>query len=226
MKIKELSVFDKPYEKYKKYGLSSLTDKELLAIIIRSGTKTLSSLDIAEKILQFNDNVSLTNIISMSDDELKKIDGVGEVKCIQIKALGELANRLSKANYPVNPLFNSAKIVADYLMEDMRHLTQEELWLLSLDIKGRLLRKSVLFRGGIDCCTVSMREIFIEALASSAVRIIIAHNHPSGDPYPSEDDIQLTKRIYNIGNELNIFLWDHIIIGDNSFFSLKSNNLF
>lgn len=226
MKICELSEYDKPYEKLKKYGLSALSDKELLAILIRSGTKKVSALEIAENILHYNDNNSLTNIRSMSLNELMSINGIGSIKCIQIKAIGELSQRLAKANYPERPKLNEANLVSNYMMEELRHLNYEELHLLSLDVKGRLIKKSRLFKGAIDSCTVSEREIFVEALTTKAVHIILVHNHPSGDPSPSNSDILLTKKISELGIRLGIVLWDHIIIGDNKFYSLKANNLF
>lgn len=224
MKIKELSHYDRPYEKADESGVESLSDKELLAIILRSGTKNNSALELADKILMYNNNYSLMNLQSLSFEELLSFDGLGKVKCIQIKAVCELAIRLSKTKYPKKPILSSADSASSYLMQSMRHLQHEEFRILNLDSKGRLIKESVIFKGSINQCHISPREIYIDAFYNKAVRLILAHNHPSGDPIPSQADINLTKIIAQIGKNLDIIVWDHIIIGDNTYYSFKEHN--
>lgn len=227
MKIKELNEYDKPYEKCEKYGINALTDKELLGIVIRSGTKNVSALDIAEKILFYKSNLSnINNLNKMQYLDLISIEGIGKVKAIQILAISELFKRMSISRYPKKIYFNSASSIANYYMEELRHLDHEELRLLCLDIKGALLNSSVLFKGSISACTISSREIFLQAIKSEAARIIILHNHPSGDPTPSKADIDVTNSINKVAMELGIYLLDHIIIGDLKYYSLKENKDF
>lgn len=210
-----------------RYGEKALSDKELLAVLIRSGTKTRSALDIAECILRSRpEESSLAGLHRMSLEELKSLEGIGRVRAIQIKALAELSVRMSKQSYPQRPVLNSPRLIAEYYMEELRHLEHEELWMLSLDVRGRLLGKDVIFRGAVSACTISPREIFLKALERRAVKMILMHNHPSGSCDPSSADIAITKRIAKVGEAIDIELWDHIIIGDQTWYSLRENDLF
>lgn len=227
MKINEIPNNEKPYEKMKRLGPSYLSNMELLAIILRTGSKKYSVLELSNKVLTIGGKeASLASLHQYTCEDYRKISGIGSIKAIQIKALLELSTRIAKDNYPTKPLFNKPELIAGYFMEDMRHLEQEELWLLSLDIRGRMISQKMMFRGTISSCAVSAREIFIAALEDRAVRIILMHNHPSGNPEPSGADIDLTKRVAKLGLLLEIELWDHLIIGDRSYFSLKEKGLF
>ncbi|MDO5695279.1 MAG: DNA repair protein RadC [Eubacteriales bacterium] len=227
MKIKELCPSDKPYEKLERLGPKALSDKELLAILIRSGTSRQSALQIAEALLLHTDStLCLNRLHTMTMAELLAVPGIGRVRAVQIKALAELSIRMAKRHYPERPLMNSPERIADYYMEELRHLDHEELWMASLDIKGRLIHTDSLFKGAVSSCTVSPREIFLTALNRRAVNIILIHNHPSGNCEPSQADIAITRRVADVGVKLDVSLWDHIIIGDREYYSFKENNLF
>lgn len=227
MKISELKEHNKPYERAMAYGVESLADIELLAIIIRTGSVDNSAIDLAEKIIYYkSESPSLNNINKMNFNDFKSINGIGNVKAIQLLALVELSKRMTTTKYPSKIYFNSSKKTANYFMEEMRHLPYEVMKLLCLDIKGAMIKTIDLFKGAVSSCTISSREIFLEALKWNATRIILIHNHPSGDPTPSQADIDATKSISMVGKELGINLLDHIIIGDLDYYSLKENMRF
>lgn len=217
---------ERPYEKCLQYGASSLSNTELLAILLRSGTKGYSSLDLARVILRAeNGQESILNIHHLSLDKLRKIKGIGTVKAVQILCLSELAKRLTKENARSGIVFQHPSTIAEYYMEDMRHLKQEHMYLLMLNTKSKLIGETVLSKGTVNSAPVSPRELFIEALGKNAVSIILMHNHPSGDPTPSENDFTITKRIKEVGALIGIELLDHIIIGDNCYISFAEEKL-
>lgn len=222
--VKELPETERPYEKLKNRGAEYLTDAELLAIILRSGTKQIKSIDMAEQILSVRQQ-GLLNLHQLSIEELQTIQGVGEVKAIQIKAIGELSNRLSREQRRQGVILRNASSVASYYMETLRHETKEKLILSCFDSKCKLKRDSTISIGTANASLVSPREIFLEALHAQAVHIILLHNHPSGDPTPSPEDIEVTKRVVRCGAMMEIPLSDHIIIGDNRYFSFREKGL-
>ena len=225
--IKEMSTQEKPYEKCQGFGPSALTDAELLAVVLRTGTEGLSSVDLSRQILKLgSSDERLDGLYHASIPELMRIRGVGRVKAIQIVCLCELAKRLSRASSSSKLLFDRAEIIADYYMEDMRHLEQEETRCVFLNSKCHLIGDQVVSRGTVNSSLASPREIFIEAMKNRAVSLILLHNHPSGDPTPSYNDINLTNRLRQAGNIVGIPLLDHIIIGDQCYFSLKERGYF
>ena len=221
IRIKDLPVQQRPYEKCILYGEQSLTDAELLATIIRTGTVNEQSIDLADRILCCNDKAGLLNLHTMSIDELKMIKGIGNVKAVQLKCIAELVKRLMKTKKVHGESFTSPELVADYFMEDMRNLETECLKMVLLDSKSRLIKDITISTGTINSSVASSREIFVTALKHGAVNIILLHNHPSGDPVPSSDDIFVTLKIKDAGDIVGIKLIDHIIIGDNCYYSLK-----
>lgn len=218
---------NQPYEKFLRFGASSLTESELLAIIIRTGTKNLSALQIAEQVLQKASypREGLLGLHDISLDELQKINGIGEVKAVKLKCLTELSMRMSRATAKLGFSARNSKTVADYFMEQLRHQEKECVLLLSLDTKGLIIKESMLSCGSVRMSVLSPREVFLEALKQKAVSIILIHNHPSGDPTPSNNDKAITKIIMNLGQQLDIPLLDHIIIGDNRYTSFKEVSL-
>ena len=224
--MKEMYKDDRPYEKCLKQGAGSLSNAELLAVMLRTGTKGKSALDLAHHILSkmCGEGGSL-NIHGFTLQKLKSIKGIGTVKSIQILCLSELAKRLAKANAKERLIFNLPSTVAEYYMEDMRHQKQEHMKLLMLNTKSKLLGETDISKGTVNASLVSPRELFIEALEKNAVSIILLHNHPSGDPTPSENDILLTKRVKEAGALIGIDLLDHIIIGDNCYMSFANAQL-
>jgi len=224
-KIKDLPEAERPMEKFLKKGALSVSDAELLAIILRTGTKDMSAVLLAGHILKCSEQ-GILGINNLSVEELLKIKGIGIVKAIQIKAIGELSRRLSKAGLNIhNTNFSSPDLIARYYMEDLRYLRQEELRVIYLDTKAHFIKDEVITKGTVNMSVVSPREIFINAVRFEAVNIILLHNHPSGDPTPSEHDILATKRVIEAGRLIGISLIDHIIIGDNKYISFKEERL-
>jgi len=220
--LNEMSVSEMPYERCLKYGPEILTDTELLMILIRSGNRHNSCADIARNMLGKNtDGMGLLRVLNMSVKELKQIEGIGEVKAVQLASIMELSKRVRKMSLHGFMNFTNPENIADYYMEEMRYLRREKTKVLLLDTKCALIRDFDLSVGTVNTSLVSPREIFIEALKADAVNLVLLHNHPSGDPEPSRNDIDVTRRMARAGEMLGICLLDHIIIGDNRFVSLK-----
>lgn len=221
-KLKE----DLPYEKCLSQGAGSLSDKELLAVLLRTGTKGWNVLELAEHILSTECGDSgILNIHQFTLEKLKAIRGIGTVKAVQILCLSELAKRLAKATAKEGLILSLPSTIADYYMEEMRHLKQEHMKLLMLNTKSKLLGETDISKGTVNASLVSPRELFIEALNKQAVAIILIHNHPSGDTTPSRNDILLTKRVQEAGRLIGIELLDHIIIGNNCYMSFAEEQL-
>lgn len=208
-----------PYEKCLEYGATALDNAELLAAIIRSGTNGLSSIELAEKLLESAGN--LNGLYNMSVQELMQIKGIGKAKAVQICCILELSRRIAKQKAREKLDFSNAETIAGYYMEDMRHLEKEHLILVMLDNRCRLIRDKVLSVGTSTGSMVSVREIFKEALDNRAASIVLLHNHPSGNPSPSREDMKVTRNVAEAGKIIGIELLDHIVIGDNSYFSFK-----
>ncbi len=220
--IKMMPEGERPYEKYQRYGVENLSDAELLAVIIKSGAGGINSVDVAKEILKLHPvKNNLSALYYLSDNQLMKIKGIGRVKAIQLKCVAELSRRLAKATAEERLKLNNAHSVADYLMEDMRYLTREELHVLFFDSKQMLISEMKLSEGTVNASLSSPREILVEALRYDAVTIIVAHNHPSGDPSPSKADLDFTRRLAKTCDEVGLKLIDHLVIGDNKYTSLK-----
>lgn len=215
---------ERPYEKCLEYGTQVLSDTELIAVILRSGTKNNNSIELARQIMflsRTHEGILGLNHVSLK--ELKSINGIGTVKAIQLLCVAELSKRMSAATAKEKICFNSPNSISDYYMEKLRHLQQETIWLLLLNTKHQLISDICISKGTVNSSVITPRELFIEALKYEAVNIILLHNHPSGDPTPSNNDISFTNRISKSGSILGIFLSDHIIIGDNKFYSFREN---
>lgn len=224
--MKELPKDEQPYEKFEAYGAEGLSDAELLAVILRTGTKGIPAVSMARNILgESGAERGILSIEYLSLKELKKISGVGHVKAIQIKCIAELAKRMAKAEQYQKVSFRQPKSVAEYYMEEFRMKKQEYMMLIMLNTKSMLIADKVIFKGTVNASLVSPREIFMEAIEHEAVYIILLHNHPSGDPTPSREDIALTKRIKEAGNLMDIKLLDHVIIGDHKYISFAEQDL-
>lgn len=226
-KMKDIPKDERPYERCLGMGPEHLTDAELLAVIIRTGSTEETSLELAQKILALNyPNQGILGLLHLSLEELLTFRGIGKVKAIQLLCIGELSRRIWKQTAKPNRLvLKEPSQIADYCMEDMRHLEQEQVRALFFDTKQHLLREAVLSKGTVNASVISPREVFIEALRCGAVSLILVHNHPSGDPAPSRNDELLTKRMLEAGKSLGIFLLDHIIIGDNTYVSLRERGI-
>ena len=225
--MKDMPFEEKPYEKFEARGAEALTDAELLAILLRSGTRGSSSLDLARLLLHADTSGGgFLNLYHMSIRELRKIPGIGRVKAIQLKCLLEFSRRIAKETFRKELSFDSPKSIADYYMEDFRHAEQERMMILMLDTKGGFLGEAVIFIGTVNASLVSPREIFLKALTFHAVSVIMIHNHPSGDPTPSEEDLLLTLRVHKAGEMIGIELLDHLVLGDRKYISFREQGFF
>ena len=227
IRIKDLPHKDRPYEKCLSLGPDSLSDTELLAVILRTGSREGNSLDLADSLLALGSpGDGLLGLLHHSLDDFTRIKGVGKVKGVQLLCIGELSKRIWKRKASEHTLYvGRPEEISDYYMEDMRHLEKEEIRAMFLDTKQALLQDVLLSRGTVNASVLSPREVLIEALRCRAVTMVLVHNHPSGDPTPSREDINLTRRISEAGGLVGIPLIDHIVIGDLRYLSFREQNL-
>ena len=227
IKMKDMALNDRPYEKCVRMGPEGLSDAELLAVVIRTGSRNLSSLKLAQQVLELNyPDDGILRLCKFSLEELKGIEGIGTVKGIQLLCVGELSKRISRRSAMARSrVFDSPESVAGYYMEEVRHLPQEHLYAMLLNTKQTLIRDVLISKGTVNASLASPREIFIEALRYQAVNLILVHNHPSGDPTPSREDCLLTRRVHEAGKLMGVQLLDHIVIGDNRFCSFKKEGM-
>ena len=216
-----------PYERFMTFGPGSLTEEELLAIIIRTGTRTATPMEIAAKVLSIGGarEQGLNSLYHVSLQELMKIDGIGEVKAVKLKCLAELSRRMASDRTMKKLIFTEPESIAAHYMEQLRHEEKEQVLLISLNHRMKLVDETVISVGTVNSSLLSSRDIFIHALRQGAVNILILHNHPGGDPTPSGADLLITDKIRRAGQLLDIKLLDHIIIGDHSYVSFKEKKL-
>ena len=214
---------EQPYERFLACGAQSLTNAELVGIILRTGTKGVTAVELGRRVLEIHDpeGGSLSALPRLTMEELRALPGIGEVKAVKLLCLSEIARRIVREKIRRQPRLDTPDLIAEYYMESMRHLETEQTVLLHFDSKMALLGEDVLTTGTVNGALISPREIFIQALRRGAVRIVLLHNHPSGDPAPSREDIESTRLIKRAGELLGIGLTDHIIIGDLCYCSLK-----
>lgn len=221
IKMKELPSSERPYEKLEMYGASTLSNSELLAIIIKSGTKEENSVGIAQRILKLGkDKNDLRFLQEISIEEYKKIKGIGKVKALQLVAVGELAKRMAKPIEHTNIQIKQPKDVADLLMQELRYEKREIAKVIILNNKCIVQKIINVSTGGTSYAVIEPKHVLVEAIKMEAPKIILVHNHPSGDPTPSKADFRATDRIYEAADVMGIELLDHIIIGDNKFESV------
>ncbi len=221
-KIKDLPDYEKPRERLIKYGVENLSNEDLIAIILRTGTKNLSAKDLSLEILKNAKN--LNNLKSYTYHSFLKIKGLGMVKAITLCAAIEFGKRVYKDNYEKDIIINSTTKVFKMFKYYFKNVYQEEFIVLYLDAKKKLIEKKVLFKGTLDQSIAHPREIFKYAYIFSAQSLICIHNHPSGSILPSKQDDIFTLKIIKIGKLLQIEVLDHIIIGNNKYYSYLENN--
>jgi DNA repair protein RadC len=216
-----------PYEKFISYGSQSLTDSELLAILLRTGTRGVNARELGERVLGETARYGngLLGLYHIPMQELQKLDGIGRVKAIQLKAVTELSTRIAQAKAKSKLSFHAPCSIADYYMERFRHENVEYILLLLFDSAMHLIEEIILSKGTVHASLLSPREVYIHAFQAQAASIMLLHNHPGGNPTPSENDLLVTERIAGTGAMMDIPLLDHIIIGDNTYFSFKENNI-
>lgn len=221
--IKDLPLDERPREKLKKYGVDSLSNAELLAVIIRTGYGEDTAIDLANRILSMDSSgIEFLNYATM--EELMNIRGVGDCKAAQIQASVELGKRIS-SNRRDKIQVDSPQVLVNLLMEKMRYLKKEHFKIAILDTKNQLISIEGISIGNLNASIVHPREVFNIAIRRSANSIILIHNHPSGDPAPSNEDINITKRLIEAGSIIGIKVLDHIVIGDNRYISFKQRNI-
>jgi len=217
--IKDLPINERPRERLAKYGAESLSNSELLAIILRSGVKGDTAIDVANRLLKQYDG-QLREILSADLKELESIKGVGFTKAIQIKASFELAKRIFETDGEQQQVVFPQDVV-NIMLPKLKFEKQEKLYILLLTGKNYLLSKKLVAIGGIDYNSFKPKEVLHIAVKYNASSIILVHNHPSGDPSPSKQDIEITRKIIDAGKIIGISVRDHIIIGDGKYTSLK-----
>lgn len=217
--IKDFPIEDRPRERLIQHGAASLSNQELLAILLRTGTKSKSALQLANKLLAQFDGLLWLKEAAL--EEIMGIKGIGKVKAVQIAAAIELGRRIGNLTYNDRYIIRSPEDGANYVMNDMRFLTQEHFVCLYLNTKNQVLHRQTIFIGSLNASIVHPREVFKEAFRRSAASIICFHNHPSGDPTPSREDIEVTNRLVECGKMMGIEILDHLIIGDNKYVSMK-----
>ncbi len=217
--IRDFPQDERPRERLIQSGASSLSNQELLAILIRTGTKSESVLQLSNRLLNSFDGLNLLKDASL--EEITKTKGIGLAKAVQIMAAVEFGRRISNLAFDDRYSIRSPEDGAKYVMNDMRFLAQEHFVCLYLNTKNQVLHKQTIFIGSLNASIVHPREVFKEAFRRSAASIICIHNHPSGDPTPSREDIEVTKRLVECGRIIGIDILDHLIIGEKKFISLK-----
>jgi DNA repair protein RadC len=222
--IKELPIEERPRERLIRHGALVLSNAELLAILLRVGTKEENAISLAHRILK--QDQGLRFLVDSKVEQLACIKGIGQAKASQIKAAIEIGKRLAAFELGIDKPVKCPQDVSDLLMEDMRYLKKEHMKLVLLNIKCNLISVEEISVGSLNASIVHPREVFNPAIKKSCASIIMVHNHPSGDPTPSNEDIGITARIYEAGKLLGIELADHIIIGDGKYVSMKEKGLF
>lgn len=223
MTVKDLPIEDRPREKLHMLGPAMLSTAELLAILLRTGTRTETAVILAQRLLSQFGGLRALQLCSM--EELSSMKGIGFAKAAEIKAALEIGNRLSVSRGENRRVVHSPEDAANLLMPEMRWLEKEYFRVLLLNTKHHVLAAPTVSVGSLNASIVHPREIFKEAIRHSAAAIIMVHNHPSGDPAPSSEDIDITKRLAEAGSLMDIAVLDHIIIGDGKYVSLKEKGI-
>ena len=224
IKMKDLPEAERPYEKLEQYGAKALTNAELLAIIIKTGTKDETAVGLAQKVLKLNtdEKDNLKFLCDLTVEEFTKIKGIGKIKAIKLKAVCELATRINSVSSYKEKQILRPKDIAEILMERTRFEKQEILKVAMLNNKNKLIRIKEIAKGGGNFVAATIRSILNEAVKIEAAKIILIHNHPTGDPTPSKQDIEFTKNVEQASKILGIQLLDHIVIGDLKYVSIFS----
>ena len=220
--MKELPDTERPREKMLEKGVKAVSNAELLAILLRTGTKNVPVNRLAEQLLT---KYELSGLGNISPHELSKTTGIGLVKAVTVIAGIELGRRLSQKEPDERPVIKCPRDAADLMMAELRYQTKEHFVALLLSTKNHVIARVIISVGSLNASIVHPRELFREAISYSAAAVILVHNHPSGDPTPSQEDISLTKQLIAAGNLLSISVLDHVIIGDGKYVSFKEKGI-
>jgi DNA repair protein RadC len=226
-RMKDIPRAQRPYERMEQSGAASLSDAELLSIVIRNGRSGENSLDLSSKVLGLDiSGIGLSFLYSLTVEELTSLAGIGKVKAMQIKAAAEIGRRAGiPACFTGRAKVAGPEDVAKFLFIEMSHLPREELRVVCLDVRNRLIRTIRISEGGLFAAVVSPRDIFREVIKANAPSIVFAHNHPSGDPEPSKEDGDSTRRMIKAGELLGIHVLDHLVIAAGGYVSLKQRGI-
>jgi len=222
--IKELPITERPREKLYDYGPKALSNEELLAIIIRTGNKEDTAIDLARRLLS-KDKRGLVALRDTTLQELMETKGIGKCKAAQILAAIEIGKRINYLDALSKIKINEPSTIANLYMDEMRYLQKEHFRVVLLDTKNQIIVTEEISIGTLNASIVHPRDVFRAAIKRNANSIILIHNHPSGDPTPSNEDINITIRLLEAGNLIGIKVLDHIIIGDNKYISFKEKNI-
>jgi len=222
--IKSWSEDDRPREKFLKKGRGALSDAELIAILLSSGSIDESAVDLAKRILADASN-NLLELSRLDISALKKYKGVGTVKAITLSAALELGRRRREAEALIKKNIKCSKDIFEYMQTELGDKSYEEFWLINLNVANKIINKVCIGEGGLTQATVDIRRIFKSSLESNATSIILCHNHPSGNTQPSNNDVEVTRKIKLAGETLNIKLLDHIICGEDKYFSFADSGM-
>lgn len=223
--MKEMPESARPYEKCIRYGPDALDDAELIAVILRTGTRDENAVELARRVLRAG-NGTISGLHRLSENELTAIPGIGPVKAVMLRCVAQLSVRIARSGYAAFPDMSSPDKIAECFMEEMRHEEREQLRVLYLNSRSRLISEKVLSVGGAAQTLVPVREILSDAFRKDAVNIVLLHNHPSGDPTPSREDLEATERLLKASVVAGIPLLDHIIIGDLRYLSFREQGYF
>lgn len=211
LRVKDLAVSERPQERLCKLGPTALSDTELLAMLIRSGSKGHNVLTIAQRLL--TDAGSLPALIKWTEMDFRRLKGIGRVKALQLVAMMELARRTTDPSNEQSPLLNRPELVFQHFEHQIKGLSVEKFWVLCLNRKNRLIKQVEITSGTATNSLVHPREVFREAIRQGATAVVCVHNHPSGDPAPSAADVQVTRQLREAAKTIDIELVDHVIIG-------------
>jgi DNA repair protein RadC len=233
LRIQDLGESDRPRERLVRLGAQALSNAELVAILMRTGTRGLSALDVAHRVLSLGregllpaeePEPGLRHLVTLTLEQLERVPGVGLAKAVQLKAAVELGRRVATSQ-SARTSVRSPRDVSTLVMEEMRFLDREQFRIVLLDAKNHVLGVRVVSVGSLSSSIVHPREIFKEAIARSSAAIILVHNHPSGDPTPSREDVEVTRRLVEAGRLLGIEVLDHVVVGDNKYVSFKEKGI-
>lgn len=210
-RLRSIAASERPQERLERFGAAALSDTELLAMILRNGTRGQDVLTLSSRLLA--EAGSLAGLLSWREQDFRKLRGIGPVKALQLISAVEVARRIIGGTAQEEPLLNRADLVADHLRPVVAGLTVEKFWVLCLNRRNRLMKRVEVTSGTATCVLAHPREVFRTAIAVSAAAVICAHNHPSGDPQPSAADIQLTRQLKDAARAVDIDLIDHVILG-------------
>lgn len=224
MNIRQLPDEEKPREKLLREGKEKLSTAEILAILIRSGTKEKSAVEVAAELMTL-ENRGIAFLGECRPEEIMKVKGIGQAKACEILAAVELGKRIASAPRQKRNIITSSSDIAGILMEKMRYYKKEHFVSLLINAKGEIIEETEISIGDLCSSTTHPREVFVDAVRRSAGSVVFVHNHPSGDPNASDTDIETTKRLIEAGRILGIPVLDHIIIGDGRYISMKAKGL-